>query len=168
LGWALLSFVVEGPRHGWRLAAGGVTRSDARSVPSAAFDHAADVRAAIDPWCGALRPLVVVEAMVHSQDRDGSVAQDLIDLSIVSAYVAGTVCGAARTPQFLPAMTWKGGVPKDIHHERIRAALDPEECVLLRKLLESVPKRYEKELLDALGIALYGAGRIARGGRVRE
>ena len=168
MGWALLVLHVDGPRRGWRFTAGGVARAKSPTVPEAAYLHAETVRRAIDPICGSVRPLVITESMVHARDRNGSVAQDLIDLSIVGAYVAGSVCGVARRPQFVTANTWKGSVPKEIHHERIRAVLDPEESVMLRALLEPVPKTNQKELLDALGISLYGAGRIARGGRSRE
>jgi hypothetical protein len=65
------------------------------------------------------------------------------------------------------ATTWKGSVPKDVHHPRIRAALRPDEIQTLDLAIKAAPRTSAKEILDAVGIGLYGLGRTHRGGALR-
>lgn len=65
------------------------------------------------------------------------------------------------------ASAWKGSVPKDIHHPRIRHALGPDETAILERAIKAAPKTNAKEILDAVGIGLYGLGRTQRGGTTR-
>jgi hypothetical protein len=51
--------------------------------------------------------------------------------------------------------TWKGQVPKEIHHRRVRAALTPAE-------LARIPKSHTHDTLDAIGLGLWRTGRMKR------
>lgn len=51
---------------------------------------------------------------------------------------------------------WKGNVPKDTHHDRVRAALSVPE---LKRLLDD-----GHDALDAVGIGLFATARTGRGG----
>lgn len=53
---------------------------------------------------------------------------------------------------------WKGQVPKEIHHERIRAALTESE----RALVDALPRT--RDALDAVGLGLFVLGRTKAGG----
>lgn len=50
---------------------------------------------------------------------------------------------------------WKGGVPKSVHHPRVRAALSVREALLW-------PDGHDAR--DAVGLLLFDLGRIGRGG----
>jgi hypothetical protein len=54
--------------------------------------------------------------------------------------------------------TWKGSVPKKIHHKRLLAVLESDEIELLPKRPRA--KNYDHNLLDAVGIGLWKLGRI--------
>lgn len=158
LGWSVILLCPEG----WRLVSTGA--SVAGSDPCR--EHGTAVRAAVDPWRGG-PILVAVEAMEAHTSRSGSVLADLVRLSQIGGFVAGVV-HPWREPRWLPPSEWKGSVPKAIHHERIRAALEPSELSICEKALQTTPAASRKEILDAIGIGLFAAGRIARGGAKRE
>lgn len=65
------------------------------------------------------------------------------------------------------ATAWKGSVPKETHHVRIRHALEPAETAILDRAIKAAPRTNAKEILDAVGIGLYGLGRTHRGGALR-
>lgn len=50
---------------------------------------------------------------------------------------------------------WKGSVDKDVHNARVLAKLSPEERARIPKL----PKKELHNLIDAVGLALWAAGR---------
>ncbi len=56
---------------------------------------------------------------------------------------------------------WKGNVPKPVHHRRIRRALS-------RGALDALEARdygnAQADVWDAVGLALFGAGKLGRGG----
>jgi hypothetical protein len=94
------------------------------------------------PW-----DLVVIEKpqiyQGHLQKGDPN---DLIDLAVLVGAIIGHV-SATKILLPLPA-EWKGQVPKDIHHRRIR---------------KRVPGlgRCSKDALDAVGLYLYGVDHYA-------
>lgn len=64
----------------------------------------------------------------------------------------------------LTPTTWKGSVPKVIHHPRILHELASAEAAILDRAIKAAPKTNAKEILDAVGLGLYGLGRTHRGG----
>lgn len=80
-------------------------------------------------------------------------AAALIDLAVA----AGRMTGQLATKYVRPA-SWKGQVPKDIHHARVRATLLPGE----RSLLEicDCPKGKLHNVLDAIALGLKTLGRM--------
>lgn len=99
---------------------------------------------------------------------------------LLMARVAGEWAGHHRThrPEYIPPTDWKGATPKDIDHRRTFAKLSPEELralvagctgisprsaaidVAIRVGLSSADKR--QNVLDAIGIGLWGVGRGVR------
>lgn len=164
LGWAI---ALDTPER-WRLVEAGASSAPRGTTPAeAARIHAAAVRDAARYWADGRGLLVAIEAMEHHASRGGSVAADLLSLATIGGFVAAAI-NPARAPLLLPPSTWKGGVPKEIHHSRILAALVPSEAAITQKTLAATSARSKKEVLDAIGIALFAAGRIARGGGKRE
>ena len=83
-------------------------------------------------------------------------ANDLIAVQAVGCVYAARM---AREVKLVLPRTWKGNVPKRIHHPRIRAALSPDERDILQIGLDTAPKGHHKEILDAVGIGLWALGR---------
>lgn len=98
--------------------------------------------------------LVVELPQVYVQARQKGDPNDLIQL----AAVVGGLCEAfRRVPQrvYLPA-EWKGQVPKEIIHARVKARLSNEELgrIICRK------KALMHNVLDAVGIGTEFLGRL--------
>ena len=126
---------------------------------------------------------VVVEYPRHTRGR--STPNDLIALAWGGAKWVGryeTLCDYVTILTPTPEK-WKGGVPKDIHHERVWGKLMPDEKKLVapflyghlldlipaedRKLYvppvrgKGVPDRKRHNVFDAVGLGLWSAGRAA-------
>ncbi len=56
--------------------------------------------------------------------------------------------------------TWKGNVPKDIHHPRIWAKLDPSEQHIFNKDTKATTLSKRHNVLDAIGLGLYDLKRL--------
>lgn len=72
---------------------------------------------------------------------------DLIDLAGVDGAIVGRVM-PAREHGYKPR-EWKGAVPKDVHHARIRKTLSENE---LRLLENSAPPSLRHNVLDAIAL----------------
>jgi hypothetical protein len=87
--------------------------------------------------------VMVVEKMrIYPQRKQKGDPNTLIDL----AMLGGMIVGAARPLRVLlpTPRDWKGSVPKDIHHKRLRAAWP------------ALPAKLSSDQLDAFGLARYG------------
>jgi hypothetical protein len=51
--------------------------------------------------------------------------------------------------------TWKGQIPKDIHHARIYASLSSVEQATVDRGLKGVRPKLREDAMDAIGIGLY-------------
>jgi len=80
-------------------------------------------------------------------------AKALIDLAVA----AGRMTGQLETEYVRPA-NWKGQVPKDIHHARVRACLTEEERRTLSEC--DCPRGKLHNVLDAIGLGLKTLGRM--------
>lgn len=91
-------------------------------------------------------------------------AEELHDLA---EFVRDEIRAASGGPASLsvklyPPFRWKANTPKTVHHRRLAARiLTPEE---LHGLVESDWKKAHQDVWDAIGLALFGAGRCGRGG----
>lgn len=57
--------------------------------------------------------------------------------------------------------TWKGSVPKEIHNRRVLSKLDKVELYLLNAV--KCPKSKQHNVIDAVGLAKWGAKQLASG-----
>lgn len=107
--------------------------------------------------------VAVVEHMEHRRNDPRSQANDLLDVQTVGVYVAARL--APEVVMVRPS-TWKGSIPKGIHHERILSVLTPEERDIATEAAREAG-RHGKEALDSIGILLYHLKRINRSGGKR-
>jgi hypothetical protein len=59
--------------------------------------------------------------------------------------------------------TWKGGVPKKIHNDRVLACLDERELTLVQIALGAIPASKRNNVIDAVGLFLEDTERMTRG-----
>ena len=130
------------------------------ALPSLVAYHAGNLR----DYAGKC-PEVAIELMRWRPKDPRSQANDLIDVQTVGMVVAGS---CRNRIHLYPATTWKGSVPKPVHHKRIREALELEEARILDAALSVAPARHRKEILDALGIGLFHLKRTNRSGIRRK
>lgn len=105
--------------------------------------------------------VVILESMEARGSRVPP--QDLIDVQTVGVLTAARVGNL----YLLHPSAWKGSVPKEIHHPRIRSVLSPGEAQVLDLGLANSGS-HAKEVLDAVGLGLYYLGRTNRGGGPRR
>jgi hypothetical protein len=108
-----------------------------------------------------------LDVLVERMQIDGRQVppKDLLDVQAVGFAVAGLL--GARVVSHPPSR-WKGSIPKDIHHMRIRAELEEHERRILDEALAGVPKANRKEVLDAVGLGCYHLKRTTRSGATRR
>ncbi len=90
---------------------------------------------------------------------------DLITLAIqVGEYKQLVESRGARVELVLPH-TWKGNVPKEIHHARILGKLSEAEKALVPRVKTSQknPHGYDNNILDAVALGMYRLGRLVPG-----
>jgi len=116
-------------------------------------DDAATMAAAI----GFGSPHVILEEMVLRPEDPKSQAEDLLRVQLVGGIVAGRCGGRVTT---VHPMRWKGAVPKRIHQSRIRDELSEAERAVLEAGTAKVRGALKHNVLDAVGIGLWGVGRM--------
>lgn len=96
--------------------------------------------------------LVVERAEVYP---DGNAKpNDLGQLLIVAGAIAGSV---RHTRLMLPyPKQWKGQVPKNIHHDKLRKGLTDADRRVLDAAMSFVPPSLRHNMLDAVGLARWG------------
>lgn len=85
--------------------------------------------------------------------------QDLLTLSCRAGELFGRVKHEGRcSPSYLFPHDWKRGLNKEMTEVRIKKMLTPSELKKIEKVF-AMPDTRRHNALDALGIALFGAGR---------
>lgn len=103
-------------------------------------------------------PMAILERpQVYRQAQQKGDPNDLITLAIqIGRYVERLETAGTKTALVLPN-TWKGQVPKDVHHRRIVAKLSPDEAARVASRLEHVAESKRHNVLDAVGLAKWAA-----------
>lgn len=112
---------------------------------------ASSVRAHVSGVVGNERPVVWVCEWPQKYPDAPKYHANLDEL-----YAVGDALGVTWAKKYAPR-TWKGNVPKDVHHRRLRSRLTSTESTRM-------PAMSEHDAWDATGIGLYATGRTGRGG----
>jgi len=104
--------------------------------------------------------VVVVEEMIYRGAHSrASVPADLLRVQAIGAAIGASLLLCPGTLRMVPARTWKGNIPKSIHHRRLLDGMCLDDRYSTERALARTPKAHHKEVLDAIGIALWWVGR---------
>lgn len=102
--------------------------------------------------------LVIEVPQVYRAAMSKGNPNDLIKVAIeVGRWIERARIVGADVIEVHPA-TWKGQIPKEVHHARILRELRPEELARLGGCM-ALPESKRHNAMDAVGLALWRAGR---------
>jgi hypothetical protein len=112
-----------------------------------------------------LPPMIGALAFVeYPQDYPGHQRKvdpnDLIKLGSRAGRVQEHLLIQGNEVRLVKPHVWKGGVPKNIHHERIRASLTAKELAVVHAYTAPVAEGLKHNIWDAIGLTLWGARQI--------
>jgi hypothetical protein len=93
---------------------------------------------------------------VYGQQKQKGDPNDLVAV----AYLEGMISGLYRRTVLFTPHEWKGNLPDDVLAKRIEKRLNPEESRALARALAIVPKSLRHNVYAAVGIGLFGHGRL--------
>lgn len=106
--------------------------------------------------------VVVIEEPIYRQGGQNRVdPNDLIHLGIKVGRVTEVYLSRRNKIEMVTPSTWKGSIPKHIQEERTEAELDDTERALLLQCIKGVPRTYQHNVWDAVGILIW---RLKRAG----
>jgi nitrogen regulatory protein PII-like uncharacterized protein len=100
---------------------------------------------------------VIEVPQVYPQRSWKGDANDLIDVALAAGAVAGSLGCDVR---YVRPREWKGTAPKEVHQRRILTLLDMSERAILDGC--GAPKSKLHNVVDAVGLGLWSAGRLKR------
>lgn len=129
--------------HSGRLAGCGLLK----------FNDLSILRRMVADQFSSLRPehreVIVEEPKVYLRGKADP--EDILQL----AKVAGAVGSVSSYTTFVKPGTWKGQVPKTIHHNRIQKLLCYDEMERVDYCMSAVPAAKKHNVWDAIGLGLY-------------
>ncbi len=93
---------------------------------------------------------------------------DMITLAIRAGEVVGPYLHAGACVTYYEPSAWKGSVSKDAHHPRLWAALTAPEQALVAESLRNVAPAKRNNVMDGIGLGLFGLGRVSSAGVGRK
>lgn len=96
----------------------------------------------------------------ESLSRATAVANDLLDLQAIGGMVAALCLAPGCFIEWQTAAQWKGQVPKDVTHRRLKKSLSVVEYAVMENRLAAVPKSLQHNVKDAvaLGVSVCRSG----------
>ncbi len=114
------------------------------------------------PLAAETRRVLIERPMIYPGGRQKARPADVIKLAVRAGEMGGQYARTAGIePEYIEPHTWKGSVSKDIHHARIWAKLTPAEQAIVSDAARGVAPSKRHNILDAVGIGLFGIGRSA-------
>lgn len=114
--------------------------------------------------CGLGAPPVVgvTEVLIEKPTlypRSKARSSDVITLAVRAGECGGAYGSLGVAVEYVEPRTWKGQVPKDVHHARIWATLAQDERLVVDRAVSGLAPSKRHNVLDAVGLGLYGVGR---------
>ena len=116
-------------------------------------------------WPAGIDRAIIELPQVYRPGMSHAKPENLITLAVrVGQYKERLEVSGAVVLLEKPA-TWKGQVPKSVHHPRIRKALLPSEIPAMLAGLRGVTAKRSEDVWDAIGLAkwAFANGRFANG-----
>ena len=114
-------------------------------------------------WCGIVAPetqgvrVVLCERpWIYPGPRSKADPNDIGTLCITAGKLVQPWITLGAKEVWVPPVTWKGNVPKQIHHARILSALAPSEQSVVARCLTGTSPKYREDAMDAVGLSQYG------------
>lgn len=105
----------------------------------------------LDSTCLIVGEMPTYRGQRGEKEKNVATPKDLISLGIALGQATGLYMRKVEVIEFVTPNEWKGSVPKDICHSRVKKTLKPEE---------SMPDNHNER--DAVGIGLWYLGRYRR------
>lgn len=152
-GWALFD-APAALRLAVLIACGLFERASSKTAPMPAVGHYGTSEPFAHVYCE--RPKYYPQSKVP--------ARDLITLAIRAGECVGPYLNAGAEVTYYEPFEWKGSVDKNTHHPRLWAALATSERELVSTSLSGVAPSKRNNVMDAIGIGLFGLGRVSSAG----
>lgn len=142
-----------GKTFGWAL----FDEAARRLVDCGVDDHKSPKREVSTIYCPRNGELSV---LIEKPHKHGKVPlEDIIALAIRAGELGGQF--SPSPVRYIEPVEWKGNLPKEISHARIWAKLTPAEQNLVAVAAKGMAPSKRHNMLDAIGIGLFGVGRRA-------
>lgn len=108
---------------------------------------------------------VIVDAWIEAPviyPRSKARPADIMNLCRQAGEWFGTYRTLGVEAHYVEPAEWKGQVPKDIHHARVWAVLSDDERSVVTTAGNGVAPSKRHNILDAVGLGLWVAKRLAR------
>jgi predicted nuclease with RNAse H fold len=110
-------------------------------------------------WHRGCEQYLVLEVPRIYPHRSKGDPNDIVDLAMTAGEIRGFARAAGCHIIEVFPRTWKGQVPKEIHHARVLKHLADDELRLLdveaRKFSKTNPNGYDHNMLDAVALGLW-------------
>jgi hypothetical protein len=117
-------------------------------------------------WCGiqapgspnitCFRPSVVLCERPTVYPKMKVDPANIITLAITAGKLVQPWLEAGAKEAWVEPRTWKGNIPKDIHHASIFSKLSTLEQDVVSRCLKGVAPTWREDAMDAVGLAMYG------------
>ena len=109
-------------------------------------------------WHGGFQQLVLEVPRIYPNRSKGD-PNDIVELALTAGEIRGHYRPLVTSIIEVFPASWKGQVPKDIHHARVLRELGEDERRLLdvekRKPTKTNPHGYDHNMLDAVALGLW-------------
>jgi hypothetical protein len=107
------------------------------------------------PDATGVRQAIIERPQVYRASRSKGDPNDLITLAIGVGRMQERLESKGVTVELVLPATWKGQIPKEVHHRRILEVLTATERTRLSASLSGIAPSIRHNLLDAVGLGLW-------------
>jgi len=134
-GWAIMDEI--GPNRALRLVACGINKAPRRAFKVCFYE----------------KPRILPKGQ-----KGAGRPEDIITLAVTCGKLVGPFEELGARLEWVEPTSWKGNIPKPVHHAAIRHELGkthPTEVLVIDNCLRGVAARWCEDAMDAVGLAMY-------------